>query len=235
MFGTLHRTQQKSSGPSHHRRHRKSYLRQPTRLTLALLIVVSPLRPESPRTSEPTTAVPLREEHESESEQSLSLQASLMPSDRSTASPSQPTAVSQETENPPAEVPSPPSPPPTITQQVTNAPSQVASLPPLSLSTPESHKPDYGWLAAPLLRRIETLKQYPASARLNHLEGRVIVRIAIKEAGKYLSDNCQKLRPRSPRSSGIGHTSTSLAGRIVQTARNIPTDDTNSPQLSTWR
>jgi len=155
-------------------------------------LVVTPLSSESPRTLEPTTAVPPREKQESDSEESLSPQAALMPPDTSTALPSQPAVVSRETEGPPATAPLPPSPAPTITQQATTAPSQVASLPPPSLSAPESHKPDYGWLAAPLLRRIETLKQYPASARLNHLEGRVIVQVAIEEDGRITSATITK-------------------------------------------
>jgi protein TonB len=59
----------------------------------------------------------------------------------------------------------------------------VASLEPSSPTSPVARKPDYGWLADTLLHRIEELKQYPASARLNHVEGRVIVRIVIEEGG----------------------------------------------------
>ncbi len=67
------------------------------------------------------------------------------------------------------------------------ASSQVASVPLSTSPTPAIQKPDYGWLADPLLRRIETLKQYPASARLNHMEGRVIVRIVIEGDGRIAS------------------------------------------------
>ncbi|MBI4002169.1 MAG: energy transducer TonB [Nitrospira defluvii] len=65
--------------------------------------------------------------------------------------------------------------------------SQVTALTPSTATTPVTRKPDYGWLADTLLHRIETLKQYPASARLNHLEGRVIVRIVIEEDGRIAS------------------------------------------------
>lgn len=149
--------------------------------------VVTPLSSESPRTLEPTTAVPLHEKHRLESDQSLLPQASLLPSDTSTPLHSQQAVVPSGTGDSPASDPLPPSPGPPITQQATSAPPQVASLPSPSLSTPESHKPDYGWLAGPLLQRIETLKEYPASARLNHQEGRVIVRIVIEEDGRITS------------------------------------------------
>ncbi|MGH7259597.1 MAG: TonB family protein [Nitrospiraceae bacterium] len=44
-------------------------------------------------------------------------------------------------------------------------------------------KRDYGWLAEALWGRIEQLKRYPASARLNRWEGKVILRAVIKEDG----------------------------------------------------
>lgn len=50
-----------------------------------------------------------------------------------------------------------------------------------------ARKPDYGWLTGPLLQRIDALKQYPVSARLHRLEGRVVVRIVIQEDGQIVS------------------------------------------------
>jgi protein TonB len=58
--------------------------------------------------------------------------------------------------------------------------------------TPAARKPDYSWLAATLLPRIEALKQYPAEARLNRLEGRVVVRIVIREDGQIVSATIAK-------------------------------------------
>jgi TonB family protein len=58
---------------------------------------------------------------------------------------------------------------------------------PSSSTTQALRKPDYGWLAGPLLQRIEALKQYPATARLHRLEGRVIVRIVIQQDGHITS------------------------------------------------
>lgn len=63
----------------------------------------------------------------------------------------------------------------------------VASVPSPAIAPPGVRKPDYGWLADSLLQRIESLKQYPASARLNHLEGRVILRIVIEDDGRIAS------------------------------------------------
>ncbi|MCC6966191.1 MAG: energy transducer TonB [Nitrospira sp.] len=53
-------------------------------------------------------------------------------------------------------------------------------------------KPDYGWLTGPLLQRLETFKQYPATARLQRLEGRVVVRIVIREDGHIASATIAK-------------------------------------------
>jgi protein TonB len=44
-------------------------------------------------------------------------------------------------------------------------------------------KADYGWLAQALWDRVARLKHYPHMARVNHLEGRVVVRAIIKEDG----------------------------------------------------
>lgn len=71
--------------------------------------------------------------------------------------------------------------------QITATPAQVAALSPSTNSPTVAIKPDYGWLAATLLPRIEALKQYPMDARLKHVEGRVIVRIVIQEDGQIAS------------------------------------------------
>ncbi len=61
----------------------------------------------------------------------------------------------------------------------------VASLPALGVGR-SSAKPDYGWLADALWKRIEKLKQYPQHARLNRLEGRVVLRVVIGDDGSLL-------------------------------------------------
>lgn len=70
---------------------------------------------------------------------------------------------------------------------LTTTPAQTASLVPSNSTTQIVRKPDYGWLAGPLLQRIEALKQYPVTARLHRLEGRVMIRIVIQEDGHITS------------------------------------------------
>jgi len=45
-------------------------------------------------------------------------------------------------------------------------------------------KRDYGWLTETLWSRIEQLKRYPTLARLNQWEGKVVLRVVIKETGE---------------------------------------------------
>lgn len=45
-------------------------------------------------------------------------------------------------------------------------------------------KRDYGWLTETLWSRIEQLKRYPSLARLNRWEGKVVLRVVIKETGE---------------------------------------------------
>jgi protein TonB len=47
-------------------------------------------------------------------------------------------------------------------------------------------QPDYGWLRETLWRRIEELKRYPALARSNHWEGRVVVEARISNTGEVI-------------------------------------------------
>lgn len=74
----------------------------------------------------------------------------------------------------------------------TSGPTQTARLTPSTPPASVAKKPDYGWLAASLLPRIESLKQYPAEARVKHLEGRVLVRIVIQEDGRIVSATITK-------------------------------------------
>jgi protein TonB len=55
---------------------------------------------------------------------------------------------------------------------------------PSSAAPTSSAKRDYGWLAEALWGRIEQLKRYPATARLNRWEGKVVLRAVIKEDGR---------------------------------------------------
>jgi periplasmic protein TonB len=61
------------------------------------------------------------------------------------------------------------------------APTQVAAIYPAPTSAPA--KRDYGWLSEAILRRVEELKRYPASARADRAEGKVVVKAVINEDG----------------------------------------------------
>ena len=61
------------------------------------------------------------------------------------------------------------------------APTQMAALSPTPTNAPT--KLDYGWLSETILRRVEDLKRYPASARVDRAEGKVVVKAVIDEDG----------------------------------------------------
>jgi protein TonB len=60
----------------------------------------------------------------------------------------------------------------------------VAKAAPTTTPRPRA---DYGWVRDALWRRIVEMKHYPAQARLNHLEGKVILRAVIRADG-HLGD-----------------------------------------------
>ena len=61
------------------------------------------------------------------------------------------------------------------------APTQMAAISPAPTNAPTNL--DYGWLSETILRRVEDLKRYPASARVDRAEGKVVVRAVIDEDG----------------------------------------------------
>ncbi len=68
----------------------------------------------------------------------------------------------------------------TFVQPASSAPQVVA------LAPPTSNRPvrtDYGWLSEAILRRVEELKRYPAEARVDRAEGKVVVKAVINEDG----------------------------------------------------
>lgn len=69
------------------------------------------------------------------------------------------------------------------TTQTEQAPAQtqVATISPTPSNAPT--KRDYGWLSEIILRRVEDLKRYPASARVDRAEGKVVVKAVIDEDG----------------------------------------------------
>jgi protein TonB len=58
---------------------------------------------------------------------------------------------------------------------------QVAALVPSGANRPA--RTDYGWLSEVVLRRVEELKRYPAEARVDRAEGKVVVKAVINEDG----------------------------------------------------
>lgn len=80
--------------------------------------------------------------------------------------------------------PSPPSAPATALEQTARtdtAPTQMAAISPAPSSEPA--KRDYGWLSEAISRRVEELKRYPAAARIDRAEGKVVVKAVINEDG----------------------------------------------------
>lgn len=71
--------------------------------------------------------------------------------------------------------------PDTQTAQSVQAPAQMATISPAPSNAPM--KRDYGWLSEEILRRVEELKRYPASARIDRAEGKVVVKAVINEDG----------------------------------------------------
>jgi protein TonB len=61
------------------------------------------------------------------------------------------------------------------------APAQIAAISPAPSNPPT--KRDYGWLTEAILRRVEESKRYPASARVDRAEGKVVVKAVINEDG----------------------------------------------------
>lgn len=48
---------------------------------------------------------------------------------------------------------------------------------------PDASSADFGWLAEVLWERIAALRHYPYAARVNHLEGQVILRVVVVNKG----------------------------------------------------
>ena len=73
-----------------------------------------------------------------------------------------------------------------ILEQTTQSDQDPAQIQVAAISSVPSNAPtkrDYGWLSEVILRRIEELKRYPASARADRAEGKVVVKAVIDENG----------------------------------------------------
>src|SRR5262245_21853094 len=69
----------------------------------------------------------------------------------------------------------------TLTPPSDQAPVQMAAISPAPLNAPT--KRDVSWLSETILRRVEELKRYPAAARVDRAEGKVVVKAVINEDG----------------------------------------------------
>jgi periplasmic protein TonB len=58
---------------------------------------------------------------------------------------------------------------------------QVAAIEPVPPAAPRRR--DYGWLSETISRRVEELKRYPAEARLDRAEGRVVIKAVLRADG----------------------------------------------------
>ena len=73
-----------------------------------------------------------------------------------------------------------------ILEQTTQSDQEPAQIQVAAISSAPSNAPtkrDYGWLSEAILRRVEELKRYPASARADRAEGKVVVKAVIDEDG----------------------------------------------------
>jgi periplasmic protein TonB len=64
------------------------------------------------------------------------------------------------------------------------SPAQTSNVAPAVAYTP---RPDYAWLSETIMRRMEELKRYPAEARLDRAEGKVVLKAVIRSDGNIES------------------------------------------------
>jgi periplasmic protein TonB len=160
---------------------------QPVKPVAQTVIPISPL-PVDPieQTPVPVESVgPSRQSADSETVAVLAQRESNSAMVASPAHPESPTLLSSVPN--PAPEPSPPSTPPVATlPSETSVPAassapQVAALAPSGSNRPD--RVDYGWLSEVILRRVEELKRYPAEARVDRTEGKVVVKAVLNEDG----------------------------------------------------
>lgn len=151
----------------------------------------TPIAPPLP--VEPVKDTPTPIESASSSHQTTYSEASPIPPRREADSS---VAVAQSRPEPPTPASpiatSPSDPAPSLTPHVITPPSET-SAPAVSsatqvgaLTSPGSNRAaraDYGWLSEAILRRVEELKRYPAEARVDRAEGKVVVKAVINQDG----------------------------------------------------
>ena len=120
--------------------------------------------------SETVTVPPQRESDSKMAVTPAHLESSTLASSLTDASPEPAGSITQQT--PPAAE--------TSVQAASLAPQVAALAPP---GSNRSARIDYGWLSEVILRRVEELKRYPAEARVDRTEGKVVVKAVINEDG----------------------------------------------------
>ncbi|MCP9473213.1 MAG: energy transducer TonB [Nitrospira sp.] len=81
-----------------------------------------------------------------------------------------------------------------IPQETKPVEAAVATAPP---QASVAAKADYAWLMKALLGRINELKNYPHLARINHWEGKVVLRAVIRDDGEVIMIDVQESSGRS--------------------------------------
>jgi periplasmic protein TonB len=149
---------------------------------------VAPPLPVEPRTHPPTpveSVSPSHQNADSETAPVSSQRESDSPMAVTPAHPERPTLIS------PVATASP-EPASSIAAHVTTPPSETSvstassATQVAALAPPGSNRPapvDYGWLSELILRRVEELKRYPAEARVDRAEGKVVVKAVINADG----------------------------------------------------
>ncbi len=144
-----------------------------TERTVTPVITVPPVPPPPKPTTHPTQpAEPIK--HETVAPVVTEAPAIEKPTEAPVAVPTKSAAQT----SPPA--------PPAILEQTAKpdtapAPAQTAVIAQAPVNEPT--KRDYGWLSETILRRVEELKRYPATARIERAEGKVVVKAVINEDG----------------------------------------------------
>ncbi len=146
----------------------------------------------SPQPTEPIEHTPAAIGSMSPSDQTASIDTVMVPPQResdstravTSAHPESSTLTSSLTNTSPEPTASvtPQTPPPAET----SVPAASSALQVAAITPPGSNRSvriDYGWLSEVILRRVEELKRYPAEARVDRTEGKVVVKAVINEDG----------------------------------------------------
>lgn len=153
-------------------------------------VVLAPVAPPPP--VEPIKQAPVPVESVTPLRQTTDSETASVPPQKESDSAMGATVSHSESPTSTSSVPSPsselaPSITPRPSEAVETAVPAASSVPQVAaLAPPASNRParvDYGWLSEVILRRVEELKRYPAEARVDRTEGKVVVKAVINEDG----------------------------------------------------